>query len=102
MALADEAAPICALLRRSSSCSSTRPRQLPDEIAGIFGAGMLQLFYCVGQPPGVADEASRVLGRRSWVAFSDVASLVRLLAGWAGAEARADDVRRLPATAIVG
>jgi hypothetical protein len=104
--LPDEAAPICALCGRELQLFlQLGLAELPDEIAGIFGAGMLQLFYCVGQPPGVADDGQpECWGEGAWVAFSDVASLVRLLAPDGPApNARADDRPGVfPATAIVG
>lgn len=54
---------------------------LPDELGGRFGSGVLQLFYCTGQDdeaaPGSDNECFQ---DEAWAAFSDVASLVRVVA----------------------
>jgi hypothetical protein len=58
---------------------------LPDELDGRFGPGVLQLFYCVGGP--ATGDHPECIGEEAWAPFSDVASLVRVVPG--GAEALA-------------
>lgn len=62
---------------------------LPSEVAGVFGAGVVQLFYCVGQQPGVPDDGKpECWADGAWEPFSNVASVVRVVPRHALAPAR--------------
>lgn len=90
--LPDEAPPAC------EECD--RPLQLlvqldlgelPDDLDGRHGEGVLQLFYCVDDD---------CLGEGAWEAFSDVASLVRVVPADALAPAGVPDPAYPPATIL--
>ncbi|HEV7760537.1 MAG TPA: DUF1963 domain-containing protein [Acidimicrobiales bacterium] len=53
--------------------------ELPAELEGRYGEGVLQLFYCVGGPE--VDDHPECIGEDGWAPFSDAASLVRVVPG---------------------
>src|SRR3954447_10012735 len=55
--LPDETFPSCRLCGRELQLFVQLDlAEVHDEIAGLFGTGMLQLFYCVGRPAGDTDD----------------------------------------------
>jgi hypothetical protein len=83
--------------------------ELPAELEGRYGEGVLQLFYCVGGPE--VDGHPECIGEDGWAPFSDVASLVRVVPGATlapagspdgGAGSPDDGTEGFDAAAIVG
>ena len=74
----DEASPACKECgRRLQLFVQLDLGELPDELAGRYGEGLLQLFYCVGSiADGGGPECS---GDDGWMPFSDLVSLVRVV-----------------------
>ncbi len=52
---------------------------LPDEAATMYGSGVLQLFYCVGEPLDAPDDKPECFADDAWAPFSDTSSLVRVV-----------------------
>jgi hypothetical protein len=53
---------------------------VPSETVGDFGAGVVQLFYCVGQQRGVPNDGKpECWAEGAWEPFSNVASRVRVV-----------------------
>jgi hypothetical protein len=72
--------------------------ELPAELAGRHGEGVLQFFYCAG-----GDGRPECSGDDGWVPFSDRVSLVRIVpTGELAPAESAGDVEPLPPSTIVG
>jgi hypothetical protein len=54
---------------------------LPDQLAGFFGTGVLQLFYCIGSAAMTVAGGgpAECFAEDGWAPFSDKASLVRVV-----------------------
>jgi hypothetical protein len=77
---------------------------LPAELDGMFGSGVLQLFYCTGQDYSVPwDGKPECVQDDAWEPFSNSASLVRVVpTGAVNPPVSSTGTGKLPASAIVG
>jgi hypothetical protein len=102
---AGEAPPTCTLCGRDLQLFVQLDLDgLPAEIAAASGGGVLQLFYCVGQRPEVADDGEPPCwAEGAWQPFSDVASVARVVPAHSlRPAAMAGGPAGFPARAIVG